>query len=101
MTLQEFSKKYNDWTIRRAELTKGCAAKKQEYLESKARQAGVERNHEGHIQAIMSGEASIAPTAVADNLYHEWSDWHEALELHRKQERPIITEASDSTALSS
>jgi hypothetical protein len=94
MTLHEFHKKYNDWHIRLAELTKDCAALKQKYLESKARKVGIEPNHDEHIRRIANGETSVAPTAVADDFYGQWSDVHEALELHRKKERGIVLEAS-------
>jgi hypothetical protein len=95
-TLESTSPKLKEWTLIDDALEKKCGAAKLVYVDSKAREKGVEKNHAQHIENVRTGGVSTAPsvTAIAADAYAVWSDLFEAREEHRKLKRSIVQQAS-------
>jgi hypothetical protein len=92
--LENESREVKDWLQTHAALIKKRDAKKQEHLDAKAREKGIDKDHTARIEAVRTGQ-NIAPsdTPSADQTYSDWSDLYEAEVEHRRLQRPIFHRA--------
>jgi hypothetical protein len=92
--LENESAEVKEWLLTHSSLVKTTAAEKQEHLDAKARDKGIDIDHAARIEAIRTGRPMPqGSTRSAAETFDSWSNYYEAEVEHRKLKRPIFQKA--------